>query len=546
MDAAPGLRDWTRRTSCLGRKGSGGVRPSRRDNPGRFVMERRRLLASVGCVVGLAVSLHASRALAQPAWTFLGQVAQGGQIDALAGPGGRVHLLSSHYYQFDSDGNVLVDEAVGDERQGGMDFPPAMALGQDGSVHILTRHGGDWNSGHDIRYRRRNASGTWDRDFVVGSREKRNYVVGLALAGPGQVVAAYTVAGDNVWGDVKLFDVGGGSGQFVGSIGGIWRSDCDARLRGASGRVFLVSGKPDGNGQVAYFLQGDAGSGLLGELEANKDAHVMGSGRTGFADLFVDPTGSVHMVYGAYQSLYYNKYRTDGSKVFPDDREVFTDLNEWHLSSGLGAVAASDDGSVVVAVALRTDGSKEAGTCDILWAYSTDGGDTWSAPQDTGRDTDGGEGRRRPRLVALGRRFFLFYVDKSASGISLGLLDVVTDADSDGYASDQDCDDGDPDIHPGAQERCNGRDDDCDGTTDEGCEDATVPLDAQPDAVVLADGGMDGHTDGASSQGDAALEHDASSVRGGCDCQAAGADQGLFFVLVFWMPLLLHFFRQRG
>lgn len=40
------------------------------------------------------------------------------------------------------------------------------------------------------------------------------------------------------------------------------------------------------------------------------------------------------------------------------------------------------------------------------------------------------------------------------------------DSDGDGYFAEEDCDDGDAQIHPGAEERCNGLDDDCDGATD--------------------------------------------------------------------------------
>jgi hypothetical protein len=44
----------------------------------------------------------------------------------------------------------------------------------------------------------------------------------------------------------------------------------------------------------------------------------------------------------------------------------------------------------------------------------------------------------------------------------------AVDADGDGYSSDEDCDDSDPTVHPGAEETCNDQDDDCDGETDEG------------------------------------------------------------------------------
>jgi hypothetical protein len=49
-----------------------------------------------------------------------------------------------------------------------------------------------------------------------------------------------------------------------------------------------------------------------------------------------------------------------------------------------------------------------------------------------------------------------------------------TDADSDGYPSDIDCDDENPDVHPDADEVCNEVDDDCDGGVDEDATDAST------------------------------------------------------------------------
>ena len=42
------------------------------------------------------------------------------------------------------------------------------------------------------------------------------------------------------------------------------------------------------------------------------------------------------------------------------------------------------------------------------------------------------------------------------------------DADADGFAAFEDCDDGDAEVHAGAIEVCNGHDDNCDGHADEG------------------------------------------------------------------------------
>ncbi len=476
-------------------------------------------------------------------WTFHGTVAEGGQIDVVRGPADHIHMIAAHYYQFDVDGNVVVDEAVGDDQQGSMDFPPAIAVGDDGTVHIVTRHGGDWNGGHDIRYRRRNAAGTWDVDYLVGSRVKRNYVVSVAWTGADLVFVGSSEGGDDVWGDIHIWQAGPSSATLLGSLGGIWRADADSRMRGVAGHLFLVSGKPDGGGNAAYFLNAalpDAN--LVSSLQASTQSYVTGSYRTGFPDLYVDRTGTVHLVYGAQQSVYYNKYSAAGVRLLGSDVQVFDGLEWWHLESGLSAVAASDDGSRVVAVALRSDGSQGASNSALLWSYSTDGGSSWQPVLDTGHFTDGGEGRRRPRLVAVGGKFLLFYEDRANGGISLATLNLERDADQDGYPESQDCDDGNGAVHPGAEELCNGIDDDCDGDTDEGCGQDAGP---QQDAGPLPDGGR---TDGASQ--DAARE-DASAavadagglgrVHGGCGCEQTGSRKGgvfLFFLLAGFLFVL--------
>ena len=46
-------------------------------------------------------------------------------------------------------------------------------------------------------------------------------------------------------------------------------------------------------------------------------------------------------------------------------------------------------------------------------------------------------------------------------------IEGEADVDEDGFMARDDCNDGDPEIHPGAEERCNGEDDDCDDAIDE-------------------------------------------------------------------------------
>jgi uncharacterized protein (TIGR03382 family) len=68
----------------------------------------------------------------------------------------------------------------------------------------------------------------------------------------------------------------------------------------------------------------------------------------------------------------------------------------------------------------------------------------------------------------------------------------AVDLDGDGALSPDDCDDGDAALQTPTTETCNGVDDDCDGSVDEGCltfdtTDSASPSDDPPDADPPAD-----------------------------------------------------------
>jgi hypothetical protein len=93
------------------------------------------------------------------------------------------------------------------------------------------------------------------------------------------------------------------------------------------------------------------------------------------------------------------------------------------------------------------------------------------------------------------------------------------DDDGDGYATNRgDCDDGDPGVHPGVHEYCNGFDDDCDGETDEG-----EALDAE---VYYADRDGDGHGNPRLARSACSVPEGYVDETGDCDDDDATAHEG--------------------
>ncbi len=87
--------------------------------------------------------------------------------------------------------------------------------------------------------------------------------------------------------------------------------------------------------------------------------------------------------------------------------------------------------------------------------------------------------------------------DKDDEPLDTDVVVAFEDLDGDGYTTETDCNDGDAAINPGASEDCNGVDDDCDASIDEGvtgcgsldpADDPDVPELIDPDKSIVGGG----------------------------------------------------------
>jgi MYXO-CTERM domain-containing protein len=124
-------------------------------------------------------------------------------------------------------------------------------------------------------------------------------------------------------------------------------------------------------------------------------------------------------------------------------------------------------------------------------------------------------------------------------------LCFCSDEDGDGACGAEDCDDGDAEIHPGAEEACDDVDNDCDGDIDEGCpgvgpgpgEDVIEA----PDEDVTTEPGVDATTEPGedASFGVAQGTLDAKVVESSCTAGPAGNPSGIALLLLLALGTLI-------
>ena len=364
--------------------------------------------AAVTPVRAASASFSKSEAIT---WSAPVAVAKGNQFDAAVGPDGSVHIIADEYVHYGPDlRKVLTSREIAAGQKGDLSFAPAIAVDTKGAVHVLTRHGGDFNTGHQIRYRRRSPRGVWNLDLEVGRPKGRNYVVAITTTPRGRVFVshAWAVPGKDMVSYIDFYEIAEGAVRSCGTLEGRYhRADDRFRMRAVGPHhLHVVAGNPWPRGRVNYFV----GAPAAGEvIPRQRHTFSSGEGRKGQPYVYVDAIGTAHLTYGSKHQVWYNRLRADGTKLLGRDVLLADGLGDWHLSIGMSAVAGTDDGKGVVAVMLRSPGNKTASDAEILWCHSVDGGARWTAASPTGFKTGGGEGRKAPVLLAARNRAFLLY-----------------------------------------------------------------------------------------------------------------------------------------
>ncbi len=339
-------------------------------------------------------------------WELLPAELGGTQADMIAGADGNLHIVSDRYYKVDRDGRMIARYGQGlDTRHGLLDYGPALDEDAQGAFHLLTRQGGDWNSGHKLVYSVVDPVSGLSAPLSFEKVTPRNYVLGLAPKPAGGIFYFHSAAEDRN----KLYFYQVIPSLFIdidemGDWAGIWRGDTDAHMRVWGDRVHFVCGKCDPDGKVLYAdaaLDGNA----YNTLKQRSFIMKGGRGRRGFPDLCLDGAGTAHVSYGSEREVHYARIRDGNLEIH---ESVLSDLGSWHLSTGLSAIAVDATGRRIVIVALRATGSKEAHDSQVVYRYTEDGGATWFPELAFEYSAShAGEGRRRPLLAALDDAFYL-------------------------------------------------------------------------------------------------------------------------------------------
>lgn len=309
---------------------------------------------------------------------------------------GELHVVSIDftgilYTKLDQDCEVIEGPAyIPNTRSdnGGFGFSPTIAVDKNGVVHVVYRYSPQ-NRYYNLRYVYKDGD-TWSDPLEFVTDVVHGYAIDMAVD-KNNVVHVVQGHSDNVGTLLGYFDYYQITNNRVTRTqinAGTYRADNRLAVDvDAAGNVHVATTSRDIDDISIDYYTAPGGQGNLAYVA---DVHSSSAySRNGAADVFADSEGDVHFVYGTRYdsdlgnvgSIRYALYREgDIIRNLPVTPQTGTgSLLPWkdppaYTGWGLGGLAATPDGDIVVVAYIRKDNGP------LYSVYSGDRGRTWSSP----------------------------------------------------------------------------------------------------------------------------------------------------------------------
>lgn len=337
------------------------------------------------------------------------------------------------YTEMDNVGNIIQQTQIAlaseDVASGGGYFGATISVDPEGRPHVVYRHLDRSTTKEFSSYYTYWNGINWTAPVTLAERVVRGYMLRIDVDDNGRAHVARSSAsedpndptGNLLVGPVKYFRLTNGSKDIIKDD--ITRYSADDRLEidaSYENQVHLILSCSDYQppGPIWYWRSFNGGE----EWFSSEIRSPNATGQNGSSDLFVDASGKVHIVYGSEKDLSLGSLpsvrytRFDGNSHLHD--VVVNEAGEipprQHSPQGMGSVAASADGGIVMVAYAEGFGQK-------LWVRRSDnGGQSFGDKFEIAPISIGSEGKNKHLIRAYKSNFYIVY--PSPTGVRMRYL----------------------------------------------------------------------------------------------------------------------------
>ncbi|MBN2090983.1 T9SS type A sorting domain-containing protein [candidate division KSB1 bacterium] len=344
---------------------------------------------------------------------------------------GHLHIVSMvrpqgvMYTELDKKGKIIrqmpVDLAASDDSEEGIRFGATVAVDTNGVPHICYRNylGNNLWDGFYTYW----TGNSWSQPLQLYSKVARGWAIRIDVDNSGKAhIIRGSMAGkpgEELTGPVKYYQIYNNS--IVKTIDDIYRYRADDRLEidaSYKNQIHMILGCPDYpviGGPVWYWRSFDGGS----SWSKSEIHNINARDANGAPDLFVDGTGTVHIVYGSEHDWELDKTRSVRYVQIKNDQTVIDKpvtikdeiLYRYDTPQGVGSIASSADGQIVMVFYSENFDKR------LFIRESKDGGQTFSDRTLITESSCTALGRNRQIIRAFSDKFFALY--PTPSGLKL-------------------------------------------------------------------------------------------------------------------------------